>query len=45
MKRSKCCNAKIVDKLSIEYPNKTKDELIGKTNYYICSKCNKPIIN
>ena len=39
MSKSKCCGAEAIDHLSIRYPDKTDEELRGKTNYYICQKC------
>ena len=40
--KSQCCNAKVKDHLSIRFPNKTNEELRGKTNYFICDKCGEP---
>lgn len=39
---SKCCKAPVKDALSIQYPNKTAEELRGKTNFLICQKCGEP---
>ncbi len=43
--KSKCCNAEIADRLSYQYPNKTDNELRGRTNWFICEKCLKPVTN
>lgn len=37
--KSKCCGAEVKDHLSIAYPDKTDEELRGKTNWFICQKC------
>lgn len=39
---SNCCQAEAKDHLSIQYPDKTPEELRGKTNYFLCMNCGEP---
>jgi hypothetical protein len=39
---SKCCESPVTDHLSQVYPERTSDELRGKTNWNICTKCDMP---